>query len=271
MAVLSCFPELSWPIFPTETVLPLIAGAFREGKIGRVCIQALNYPNMFSDLQVVIKGIKRQSTVPVSVSCQPYNQKNISLLKKAGADRLGIALDAATEEIFNQVKGGSYLWQRQFQLLEEAHSVFGAGNLSTHIIVGLGESERQVVEVIQRCVDLGVLPALFAFTPVRGTVLEKHTPPKLDMYRRVQLARHLIVSGKTKSSNMTFNEVGQIKSFGATTQTLQVAIESSEPFQTSGCPYCNRPYYNEKPGGPIYNYPQKPNKKEMEKIKNALK
>jgi biotin synthase-related radical SAM superfamily protein len=27
-------------------------------------------------------------------------------------------------------------------------------------------------------------------------------------------------------------------------------------FQTSGCPDCNRPFYNERPGGPLYNYPR---------------
>jgi biotin synthase len=28
-----------------------------------------------------------------------------------------------------------------------------------------------------------------------------------------------------------------------------------ESFMTRGCPDCNRPYYNERPGGPMYNYP----------------
>ena len=31
---------------------------------------------------------------------------------------------------------------------------------------------------------------------------------------------------------------------------------SGEPFQTSGCPNCNRPFYNEQPGGILYNYPR---------------
>jgi biotin synthase-related radical SAM superfamily protein len=29
-----------------------------------------------------------------------------------------------------------------------------------------------------------------------------------------------------------------------------------EAFETSGCADCNRPYYNEQPGGPLYNYPR---------------
>ena len=28
-----------------------------------------------------------------------------------------------------------------------------------------------------------------------------------------------------------------------------------EAVLTSGCPGCNRPFYNERPRGPIYNYP----------------
>lgn len=263
-----------WPTLPTEAVLVSIASAFSERKIGRVCIQALNYPDAFVDLRAVIKGIKRISAVPVSVSCQPLNRENIVLLKEAGANTLGIALDGVTEEIFAKVKGevagGCYRWQRQFQLLEEALSVFGNSNVSTHIIIGLGESERQAVEVIQRCVDMGVMPALFAFTPVRGTALEKKAPPQLAVYRRVQLARHLIVFCKAKTSDMTFDGKGRIQSFGVTSQNLVPIIESGLPFQTSGCPDCNRPYYNEKPSGPIYNYPIQPKKEEIEKIKKQL-
>jgi len=31
---------------------------------------------------------------------------------------------------------------------------------------------------------------------------------------------------------------------------------TGEPFRTSGCPDCNRPFYNERPSGPLYNYPR---------------
>ena len=78
------------------------------------------------------------------------------------------------------------------------------GNVSTHVIVGLGETEKEAVEVVQKCVDMGVLPALFAFTPVRGTALEAESPPNLEVYRRIQLARYLIVNGKTRLADMQF-------------------------------------------------------------------
>ncbi len=63
---------------------------------------------------------------------------------------------------------------------------------------------------------------------------------------------------------------GKITGFGLTNQELKPIIESAEPFLTSGCKDCNRPFYNEKPSGPIYNYPKKPNKEELEKIKQQF-
>jgi lipoyl synthase len=262
--------RVAWPTFPTENVVDAIGSTFKEGKIKRVCIQALNYHGVFTQLQTLVKSIKQRCPVPVSVSCQPLNKENIILLHAAGVDRLGIALDGATEAILDRVKGGCYSWTRQFELFEDALSIFGKSNVSTHVIVGLGETEKEAVETIQWCVNLGVLPALFAFTPIRGTALEHSSPPKLESYRRVQLARHLIISGKTKFSEMAFNGEGEITGYGIPPEVLDQTIESGVAFRTSGCPDCNRPYYNEKPSGPIYNYPKTPNKEQIKKIKTEL-
>jgi biotin synthase-related radical SAM superfamily protein len=267
--------RVTWPTFTTSKVLTALTTTAKRFKIKRVCIQALNYPDVFAQLEALVKEIKNRSAIAVSVSCQPLNRENIVRLANAGAERLGIALDAATEALFNNVKGkdvgGAYTWQSQFRQLNQALDFFGEGNVSTHVIVGLGESEKQAVEVVQRCVDMGVLPALFAFTPVHGTALEDKPPPKLDAYRRVQLARYLIVNGKTKLADMQFDVEGKIKGYGLTNEALNKEIEGGLPFQTSGCPDCNRPYYNEKPSGPLYNYPKKPNKEEIQKIKKQLR
>jgi lipoyl synthase len=266
--------RVTWPVFPTPKVLAALATATKEDKIKRICIQSLNYPDVFTHLESLVKEIKKRSTIAVSVSCQPINRDNIVRLEKAGVNRLGIALDAASEAIFNKVKGkgagGRYVWQNQFLLLNQALDVFGEGNVSTHIIVGLGETEKDAVKVIQICVDMGVLPALFAFTPIRGTRLENNSPPKIEAYRRLQLARYLIVNGETGVADMQFDINGKITRYGLTNETLNMEIEGGLPFQTSGCPDCNRPFYNEKPSGPIYNYPVKLSKKEVETVKKQL-
>ena len=266
--------RVSWPTFPTSNVLTALGNGFKQGKIRRVCIQVLNYPEVFVHLEALVNEIKKEVAVPVSVSCQPLERANIELLAKAGVDRLGVALDAATETLFNEVKGkaagGSYSWEHQFGMLTAALAVFGKGNVSTHVIVGLGETEKEAAQIIQKCVDMSVLPALFAFTPIRGTALEKKSPPALESYRRVQLARYLIAEGLARAEGMRFDVEGKIASFGLAKEALEDVVKSGEPFRTSGCRDCNRPFYNEKPSGPIYNYPRKISREEIEKIAAQL-
>ena len=173
-------------------------------------------------------------------------------------------------ELREKVLAALIVGKTSFSLLKEAIAVFGQGNVSTHVIVGLGETEKEAAQIVQRCVDMGVLPALFAFTPVRGTALEDNSPPKLESYRRIQLARYLISNTKSRVEDMQFDVKGKIIDYGLSNEVLEPIIESGVPFQTSGCPDCNRPYYNEKPSGPIYNYPKKLNKEEIKKIKKEL-
>jgi biotin synthase len=266
--------RVSWPAFSSKSVLKKIENATEHGRIRRVCIQALNYPDVFSHLFALVTAIKQQSTIPVSVSCQPLNGENTRLLVEGGVDRIGIALDAVTEKLFSEVKGsiagGPYNWENQFKQLREAVSIFGKGNVSTHLIVGLGETEKEVAYTLQKCVDLSVLPALFAFTPIRGTALESKSQPPRASYRRVQLARYLIVNGAARFSDMQFDAYGKITDFGMEKEKLERIVETGKPFLTSGCPDCNRPFYNEKPSGPIYNYPRNIRREEILAIKQQL-
>jgi biotin synthase len=266
--------RVTWPPFPTRRVTEKIAECAEKGIVKRVCIQALNYPNVFDDLLHLTKLIHSGSSVLISVSCPPLDKTQLQRLAKAGVDRISIALDAATEQLFNKVKGAEtkspYQWKQQHQALQKAIEVFGKNQVYTHLIVGLGETEKEITETMQNCVDIGIQPSLFAFTPIPGTTLEDQQQPPIEAYRRVQLARHLIVRNKTRIQNMKFDTKGKITDYGITTAQLKETISDGTPFRTSGCPECNRPYYNERPGGPMYNYPRQPSNEEINKIIKSL-
>jgi biotin synthase len=202
------------------------------------------------------------------------DSRNVHKLAETGAERIGIPLDAATNGIFNKVKGssvgGPYSWEGQLKLLKEAVGVFRQGKVSTHLIVGLGETELEMANMIQRCFDTGVLPALFAFTPVPGTSLEQVTQPPVQKYRRMQVARYLIVHEVARFEDMHFDRNGCLSDFGVEKEALSRIVQGGEPFLTSGCPNCNRPYYNEKPSGPIYNYPKELSEKQLSEVRRQL-
>jgi biotin synthase len=266
--------RVTWPVFSTNSVLKHIKETAGKGKIKRICIQALNYPGVFKCLQAIIKELHQLTKIAISISCQPLKKEDMQLLAEAGAERIGIPIDAATEELFEQVKGrfvgGPYSWERQLELLKHAVKIYGEGKVSTHLIVGLGETEEEMIKIIQKFVDMGVFPALFAFTPILGTKFEKQPQPLLASYRRIQLARYLICNKLLKFEEMKFSK-GEIKNFGLNKQVLLRNMKKGDPFLTSGCPGCNRPFYNEKPSGPIYNYPRSLKEEEIIQIIRQLR
>lgn len=265
---LSMLSRVVWPRHNLERVLQALR--FNGHKFRRICIQAVNYPNVLDDICELVTCMREVRELPISVSCQPLIKSDIKRLADAGVERVSVALDAATFHIFEQVKGcgAIYSWDGHLRALREARSVFGT-RVTTHLIVGLGETEQEMIEAIQFCHDQGVTVALFAFTPIAGTPLENRPRPNLASYRKIQLARYLIANDMSRADQMSF-ENGCVVDFGVHRDLLLEAIESGEPFLTSGCPGCNRPFYNESPRGPIYNYPRKLTPREKEEIKEQL-
>ncbi len=267
-ADLRMLSRVVWPRFELKKVITALGENSNEFE--RVCIQAVNYPGVVDDLCELVGEVKKACGLPISVSCQPLKKEEIKRFAKAGVERVCIALDMATPELFERIKGTSsdYRWGEHMDALNAARSIFD-NRVSTHLIVGLGESEEEMVRAIQLLHNQGITIGLFAFTPIAGTPLSSHPQPDVASYRRIQLARFLIVSNLSRVELMHFDG-GHIVDFGVGQDTINKTVKSGEPFRTSGCPGCNRPFYNESPRGPIYNYPRKPTLKEIAVIRGQL-
>jgi len=239
--------RVTWPEYPLDMVVERLGEAAERGDTRRACLQVTVTRTSFERSLELLRAVKAVSQVPFDVAILPQDLAQVRQLVEAGADHIGFGLDAACERVFRQVKGGN--WARSLALIEETARTF-PNHAALHLIVGLGETEKEMVDRIQWAHDLGAAVGLFAFTPVRGTHLADRPPPSLASYRRVQAARWLIVHGLTQAREMAFDDTGQILRLDASLPT------GGEPFETSGCPDCNRPFYNEQPGGPLYNYPR---------------
>lgn len=255
----SLLSRIMWPPYPADLVVKRCLEAAQAGRAGRVCIQAVNSPAALPQVKWLVSELSRGGLRSISVSAPPMGLEDLEELRGLGAERVSVALDAASPRIFEATKGGAvggpYTWEGHWRALERALEVFGRGGVTTHIIVGLGETEREVVEVVAKLSSMGVLPALFALTPVPGTRLESASPPSLASYRRVQLARYLIVEGLATLGDFVFDGVGRLVKVRCREVALREA-STGRPFETSGCPSCNRPFYNERPGAVPYNYPR---------------
>ncbi|MFC2029904.1 radical SAM protein, partial [Chloroflexota bacterium] len=238
--------RVTWPEFDLDAVAERLSETVERGDFQRVCVQVTVTADAFERTVALLERVKAACDVPF-VAILPRDLDQVRRLLGAGADHIGFGLDAACERIFQQVKCGN--WRRSLALIEGTARTF-PGRAAVHLIVGLGESECEMVQRIQWAHGLGVTVGLFAFTPVPGAHLEDLPPPPLASYRRMQVARWLIAHNQAHFEDFCFDPSGRLVHFGASTP------DHGQPFRTSGCPDCNRPYYNERPGGPVYNYPR---------------
>lgn len=261
-----------YPPRDTKEVLTRLTKAYSNGLLKRACIQTMNYPGMEKDLLYIVGEIRKGSSIPISVSLFPVPEDVLRELKRAGVNQAVIPLDAVTKELFEEIKGrkahSPYQWETHMKALSDAANLFGKGNVGTHLIIGLGETEEEAAYLIQILTYMGVYPALFAYTQVPGSQM-KRDPPDIGHYRRIQLICHLISNKLSTYSAMEYSD-GKVISYGKEPGALLGLIDTGEPFMTKGCADCNRPYSTEEPGGVIYNYPRPLTDEETDLIRKEI-
>jgi len=249
--------------YETDLVVERLNKAIDIGILKRICIQTMIYKGMLNDLMWLVRNLKE----PISVSLPPQKREILEKFKDNGVDKIVIPLDGITERIFDGIKGkkakSPYRWETHWKGLREAVSIFGKGNVGTHLMVGLGETQEDAARIIQELHDLGVYSALFAYIPIPDTNLNIGSPD-LSFYRKVQLIHYLISENISNQNRMKFND-GKIVDFGIGEKKLERIINSGEPFTTKGCPHCNRPFATEN-ASVLYNFPRELNEQEIKEI-----
>jgi biotin synthase-related radical SAM superfamily protein len=82
--------------------------------------------------------------------------------------------------------------------------VFGSGQVSTYVILGMGEDPAITVESCKRAIDIGVYPFIVPLRPVPGTILGESVPPPRDYVESIyrQVVPHLRGHGMTSAGVM---------------------------------------------------------------------
>jgi biotin synthase-related radical SAM superfamily protein len=244
--------RVRWRPYEMEVVMEALSK--REGDLKRACLQVVNYPGYLHDALEIVDSLGR--TLPVSVSIMPVGRDNFARLKERGADKVTVPMDAATPALFEKHKGkrGFYAWERHTASIGQALEAFGRSNVFTYLIVGLGESDEEAVSFMEDFREMGVNVALHSFTSVPGLDIEGAGTPTLERSRGIQLARYLIFEKGATACNFEFREGGLERIVGV--PGLTAIAEGEEPYLTTGCPDCNRPFYTERVRGPLFNIPK---------------
>jgi radical SAM protein (TIGR04043 family) len=150
-------------------------------------------------------AVKEAAGLPVQVQFEPPSDLDvIDRVADLGIDSVGIHVESFDPEVLARVAPGKARWgiEAYFAAWERAVSVFGAGQVSTYVILGMGEDLEVTVEGCRRAIDLGVYPFVVPLRPVPGSLMEDFRPPPRDVvesvYRRIVpqlLARRLTSAG----------------------------------------------------------------------------
>lgn len=274
------FIRVEWPTYKVDEIIERILE--KKERVKRICISMVTNIRAKNDIVKITGIIKNRVDIPISLLIAPtiLNKDDLKAFKDSGADRIGISIDAATPMLFERLRGkyvkGPHRWDRYWECFDMAVEIFGERMVGSHLIVGLGETEKEMVATIQKVYDIGGLTHLFSFFPEKDSMLSNFPQPPIGQYRRVQIARYLIDEGISSFWKMGFDEDERVRDFGLPVDKLSRIIDSGIPFMTAGCPgndgqvACNRPYANEIPGDEIRNFPFKPEKDDILRIKEEL-
>lgn len=247
----------------------------------------ITHPSSDEDTIAVLKAWTRRidpQAIPVSILSNPttMTRADVVRLKDLGADIFTVALDAATPEIFDLTRGkgvaSPHSWQKYWEILHDAREIFGPNKFGAHIIVGMGETEFDVLTLVQNLVDLGGHSHMFCFFPEKGSLMDHLPATPREQWRRVQLGRYLLDYAGARVENMRFDEIGRVIDFGLKQDDLDAIIDKGIAFRTSGCPgkfaedisACDRPY-GDSPPSDIASYPFQPAKRDIAKIRRQLR
>jgi biotin synthase len=280
------FIRVDWPAAPLAEVIDRVAAAGAETPFHRMCISMITHPASDADTVKVLEAWTRRiprAAVPVSILSNPTTMRrdDVQRLFDLDADIFTVALDACTPAIFDRTRGrgvqSPHSWQTYWRVFDDALAIFGPGRIGMHLIVGLGETDRDVLAICDRLHAIGGHSHLFCFFPEAGSLMDHLPAPPRARWRRLQLARYLIEYRNHPFAALGFSAAGELVDFGLPARVLDQVIAEGIAFRTSGCPgkerpdisACDRPY-GDSPPSDIASYPFQPNGNDLRKIRRQI-
>jgi radical SAM protein (TIGR04043 family) len=149
-------------------------------------------------------AVKDATGLPVEVQFEPPMTLDvIDEVADLGIDSVGIHVESFDPDVLARVApakartGIDYY----FRAWERAVARFGEGQVSTYVILGMGEDPGLTIEGCRRAVDMGVFPFVVPLRPVAGSLMEDVMPPDRAYTERIyrQVGGYMLERGMDAS------------------------------------------------------------------------
>jgi len=259
------FIRVDWPLVETNTFVDRMAE--RQDKLTRLCISMVTHGHAYPDTVALTERIRAKVATPLSILVAPptLNRDRIEAFKRIGVDMIGVGLDAATEALFirhrTDVPAGGLRWEKYWEVIDDSRDVFGPWKVNAHVLVGLGETDRDLCDLFFRLCERQIFPYLFSFNPEPDSRLGIAPRAPLWRWRRIQLLKYLIEQHGLRPEQLDFDDSGALLRVDAPRGWVLEHVRAGEAFMTNGCPGpngepgCTRPYGSYRPSEPFRDFP----------------
>jgi len=275
------FIRVDWPLVETDELVDRMARY--ESRLTRLCISMVTHGHAYRDTLDITRRIRARLATPLSILVAPptLNEQRLAELKRAGVDMIGIGLDAVTEELFRSLRTdvpkGRLEWENYWRIVDAARDIFGPWKVNCHTLVGLGETDRDLMEIFARLSEREIFSYLFCFNPEPDSRLAEHPKSPITRWRRVQLAKFLLEERGLPPAAFGFDDEGALSSIAASAGLVDEAIGKGNAFMTNGCPGeqgepgCTRPMGSWRPSESPRDFPWQPNAEDLAAIRCELR
>ncbi len=274
------FIRVEWPLVQTDELVRRLARY--EDRLTRLCISMVTHGRAYPDTLDITRRITSAVSTPLSLLVAPptLNEKRLQAFKDAGADMIGIGLDAVTEDLFRSIRTdvpkGGLKWDQYWRIVDAAREIFGPWKVNCHTLVGLGETDADLLSIFERLLERQIFSYLFCFNPEPDSRLGGQAKTPLRRWRRIQLAKFLLEERGLDPSAFRFDDAGALVRIHAPRALIDSVLDDGHAFMTNGCPSsggepgCTRPMGSWRPSEDPRDFPWRPTSAEVREIAKTL-
>ena len=181
-----------------KTIVELVKNALKTDRIVSVSITSGVVDSVDATVNKFVSCVKalKAEFPDLPIGIEPYigSREHLLMLKDAGADEIKLNIESPSEEIFKKVCP-ELEYDLIFKLLEDAVPIFGKGMVTSNIIFGMGETDKELMDVSELLCSKGIIPTLRALriTPLNTDQLKDAigTQPPITPERSIDVANML--------------------------------------------------------------------------------
>ncbi|MGO9971540.1 MAG: radical SAM protein [Solirubrobacteraceae bacterium] len=274
------FIRVQWPLVETGELVRRLAR--HQDRVTRLCISMVTHGRAYADTLDIAARVTGSVRAPLSVLVAPptLDAHRLAALREAGVEMIGIGLDAVTEDLFRSLRtdvpNGALSWAQYWRTVEQAREIFGPWRVNCHVLVGLGESDSDLIAMFAALLDRQVYSYLFCFNPEPDSRMADCQRTPLRRWRRIQLAKLLLEERGLDPAAFRFDDDGALAAIHVPRALVDAVISDGHAFMTNGCasaggePGCTRPMGSWRASETPRDFPWRPTRAELLEIAAAL-